>query len=319
MHSEYIKIAKKSLEDQTEAMKILTKTIPDDFSHLIEHILQMKGRVISIGMGKSGYVAKKLAASLASTGTPSFYIHPAEASHGDLGMITKEDLVIMMSNSGETKELFDTINYCRQFNIKVVAITANKNSTLAQNGDFKLILPKMTETTSVAAPTTSALVTLAIGDAIVTTLLKVRNFTNEQFKIFHPGGKIATNLLKVQDLMHKNDEVPLVRKNTSFDEVIMEISSKRLGCAIVVDENNSLEGVITDGDIRRHINDDLKNISAKDVMTKSANHLLQNDFASKALVVMNKHQITTMPVLESDKVIGVLHVHDIIKKGIEEK
>jgi arabinose-5-phosphate isomerase len=187
----YISLAQKSILEQSGALQLLAHNIPDDFSALVEYILKFKGRVVLMGMGKSGYIAKKIAASLSSTGTPAFYIHPGEASHGDLGMITEVDMVIMISNSGETKELFDTINYCKRFNIKIAAITMNIESTLGKNSDFLLSLPLQNETSSVSAPTTSSLMTLSLGDALVTTLHQLKGFTKEDFKVFHPGGKLG--------------------------------------------------------------------------------------------------------------------------------
>lgn len=304
---------------QSEALKILADNIPADFDKLVAHILELKGRVITCGIGKSGYIAQKIAASFASTGTPSFFIHPTEASHGDLGMIMPYDIVMILSNSGETKEIFDTINYCIKMGIKIIGLTMNDKSTLALNSDFLMLLPKLPEINpKVAAPTISALMALSIGDALVSVLLEKRNFSQEQFKIFHPGGQIGTNLLKVGDIMHSKDELPLVRAEMSFTEVILTISQKRLGCAIVVDQNNSLQGIITDGDIRRHINNDFSRLSAKEVMTDSVNIISKDVFASQALQLMNQKAITVLPVIEDEQVMGLIHIHDILKRGIGE-
>ncbi|RTK92439.1 MAG: KpsF/GutQ family sugar-phosphate isomerase [Rickettsiales bacterium] len=312
----YSSTAKLNIKEQSTALMVLAENIPNDFSLLIEYILCLKGRVVLVGMGKSGYIAKKIAASLSSTGTPSLYIHPGEASHGDLGMITKDDIVIMISNSGETRELCDTINYCKKLDIKIVAITMNEDSTLAKNSDFLLKLPQSKETSSIAAPTTSALMTLSLGDALVTVLHEARGFTADDFKLFHPGGKIGVNLLKVADLMHKNDEVPIVRHDTKFTDVIVTITTKRLGCALVIDKNDELIGIITDGDLRRHIHEDLTKKLAHNVMSEKPEHIRPEKLAIEALVIMNKKLITILPVIEHNKIIGIIHIHDLLKAGI---
>ncbi|MCP5369976.1 MAG: KpsF/GutQ family sugar-phosphate isomerase [Rickettsiaceae bacterium] len=304
---------------QSQALKLLAEHIPADFEKLTEHVLQLKGRVITCGVGKSGYIAQKIAASLASTGTPSFFIHPTEASHGDLGMIVDGDMIMILSNSGETKEIFDIINYCKTMDIKIIGVTMNNKSTLALNSNFVLTLPKISEINqNIAAPTNSALMALSIGDALVSVLMERRNFTKEQFKILHPGGQIGTNLLKVQDVMHQKEDLPLLNEEASFAEVILVVSQKRLGCAIIVDSNNHLQGIITDGDIRRHVNSDFSTLSAREVMTYSANVISQDMLASKALSIMNEKSITVLPVIEDDQVIGLVHIHDILKRGIGE-
>lgn len=312
----YSSTAKLNIKEQSAALMVLAENIPHDFSRLVEHILCLKGRVVLVGMGKSGYIARKIAASLSSTGTPSLYIHPGEASHGDLGMITKEDIVIMISNSGETKELHDTINYCKKLDIKIVAITMKEHSTLAKNSNFLLKLPQTKESSLIAAPTTSALMTLSLGDALVTVLHEARGFTTDDFKLFHPGGKIGVNLLKVSDLMHKNDEVPIVNHDTKFTDVIVTITNKRLGCALVIDKNDELIGIITDGDLRRHIHEDLTNKLACDVMSEKPEHIGSEKLAIEALISMNKKLITILPVIEHNKIIGIIHIHDLLKAGI---
>ena len=312
----YLSTAKLNIREQSAALLVLADKIPADFSPLVQYILNLNGRVVLIGMGKSGYIAKKIAASLSSTGTPALYIHPGEASHGDLGMITKNDIVIMISNSGETRELHDTINYCKKLNIKSVAITMKENSTLAKNSDFLLQLPQANETSVIAEPTTSALMTLSLGDALVTVLHEARGFTFEDFKLFHPGGKIGVNLLKCADLMHIDEDIPIVSHDTKFTDVIVTITSKRLGCALVVNENQELIGIITDGDLRRHIHDNLTNKLAIDVMSQKPEHIAEDKLAIEALIIMNKKLITILPVLEKNRVIGIIHIHDLLKAGI---
>lgn len=312
----HLKTAKEAIIEQSEALKILANDIPKDFSHLIDYIMKLEGRVILIGMGKSSYIAKKIAASLASTGTPAFFIHPGEASHGDLGMITEDDMVIMLSNSGETKELFDTVNYCKRYNIKIAAITMKENSTLAQNSDFLLKLPSQKETSSIAAPTTSALMSLSLGDAIVTSLHDAKGFSKEDFKLFHPGGKIGANLLKVADIMRYGDKLPIVGINDEFKSVILTMTEKCLGCAIVGDSQNQMLGIITDGDLRRTIKNDLGNISTGDIMTTKPTSVNTNMLATEALNIMNSKSITALPVIENNKILGIIHIHDILKAGV---
>lgn len=313
----YLKTAREAIIDQSEALKALADSIPHDFLALINYIMKLEGRVIMIGMGKSSYIAKKIAASLASTGTPAFFIHPGEASHGDLGMITEKDMVIMLSNSGETKELFDTINYCKRYNIKIAAITMKENSTLAQNSDFILKLPSQKETSSIAAPTTSALMSLSLGDAIVTALHDAKGFSKEDFKRFHPGGKIGANLLRVSDIMRSGEKLPIVSEYSEFTEVIITMTEKCLGCALVRDSQNKMLGIITDGDLRRNIKNDLSNISVIDIMSKRPTSVGANMLAAEALNIMNTKSITVLPVLEDDKkILGIIHIHDILKAGV---
>lgn len=312
----HLNIAKEVIKEQSKALQILSKHIPEDLTNLINYILKLKGRVILTGMGKSGYIAKKIAASLASTGTPAFFIHPGEASHGDLGMITNQDLVVMLSNSGETKELFDTVNYCKRYNIKIAAMTMKKESTLATNADFLLNLPIQKESSSISAPTTSALMSLSLGDSLVTVLHEAKGFSTEDFKLFHPGGKIGANLLKVKDVMRSGDKLPIVFLEDPFINVIVTMTEKCLGCAIVVEKNNKVSGIVTDGDLRRHIADDLNNMQAKDVMTISPKSITSNMLATEALYIMNNKSITALPVIDDEKLVGVVHIHDTLKAGV---
>jgi len=313
----YLRTAREAIIEQSEALKALANAIPNDFLKLIDYILKLDGRVILTGMGKSSYIARKIAASLASTGTPAFFIHPGEASHGDLGMITEKDMVIMLSNSGETKELFDTINYCKRHGIKIAAITMQENSTLVQNSDFILKLPSQKETSSIAAPTTSTLMSLSLGDAIVTALHDAKGFSKESFKMFHPGGKIGANLLRVSDIMISGQKLPLVSIDNEFTDVIITMTEKCLGCALVQDAQNHILGIITDGDLRRSIKNDLGNISVKDIMSPKPASVTANMLATEALNIMNAKSITVLPVLKDDKkILGLIHIHDILKAGI---
>lgn len=313
----YIDVATRVVEEQTQALKILKENLPVDFETLIEYIINFSGRIVLTGIGKSGHIAQKIAASFSSTGTAAFYIHPAEASHGDLGMITEQDLVIMLSNSGETKELFDIINYCKRFAIKIVGITMRVDSTLAVNSDFLLTIPVIKEASSIAAPTTSALLMLGLGDALTIAVQEAKGFSKDDFRLFHPGGKIGANLLKVKDIMRKNEYLPLVSEDTAFSETIIIMTSKGLGCALVVNEDTrELVGIISDGDLRRHIKDRIELKYAKDVMTESPVSIPSSLLASEALFIMNNKSITVLPVTKDNIVEGAIHIHDILKAGI---
>ena len=312
----HLKIAKNVINGQSQALKVLADNIPSDFSALVDHILKLKGRVILVGIGKSGYIAKKIAASLASTGTPAFFIHPSEASHGDLGMITNIDLVIMLSNSGETKELFDTINYCKRYTIPIAAITMKEHSNLASNSDFLLTLPIQKESSTLSAPTTSALMTLSLGDALVTALHEAKGFTQEDFKLFHPGGKIGANLLKVTDVMRSGDKLPIIKASDAFIDTIVIMTEKCLGCAVILDDNGHVSGIVTDGDLRRHIKDDLSILKAENVMTPRPQSINSKALATEALFIMNDKAITVLPVVDDKKLLGIIHIHDILKAGI---
>ena len=312
----HLKIAKNVINDQSNALRLLADNVPLDFPALVNHILKLKGRVILVGMGKSGYIAKKIAASLASTGTPAFFIHPSEASHGDLGMITNIDLIIMLSNSGETKELFDTVNYCKRYNIPIAAITMNKKSTLANNSNFLLTLPMQKESSALSAPTTSALMTLSLGDALVTALHEAKGFTKDDFKLFHPGGKIGANLLKVNDVMRSGDKLPIIKANDTFIDTIVIMTEKCLGCAVILDDDDNVAGIVTDGDLRRHIKDELTTLRAENIMTPMPQSIRSEVLATEALFIMNDKSITVLPVIDNKKLVGVIHIHDILKAGI---
>lgn len=317
MTQDFHAISQRVITAEAKALKLLASKIPEDFPRVIKAMLETKGRVILLGMGKSGYIARKIASSLASTGTPAFYIHPGEASHGDLGMITAQDIVIMLSNSGETKELSDSINYCKRFGIKIVAITMNPESTLAKNSDFVLTIPKTVEASLLSAPTTSALMMLALGDAIVISLHEAKAFTKDDFLNFHPGGKIGANLIKVDALMRKGSALPVVNSTDPFAEVILIMTEKSLGCAAVVSLDQKLIGFITDGDLRRSVNRDLNKLRAEDIMTKQPLSVNSNILVSEALFLMNSKSITALPVIKDDgKLCGIIHIHDILRLGV---
>ncbi len=307
------------VKEEAKALEVFSSKSLENFSNVINLILKIQGRTILAGIGKSGYIAKKIASSLASTGTPAFYIHPSEASHGDLGMITSSDVVIMLSNSGETKELSDIINYCKRFNIKIIAITMNPNSNLGKNSDFVLTIPKTQEASLLSAPTTSAVMMLALGDAMTVALHEAKGFTKDNYRDFHPGGKIGSNLLKVKALMHSEESMALIKKNDLCPQFLVIMTEKSLGCACVVDDDqNTLLGFITDGDLRRNLNQNLNSLTAEDIMTKSPLTVNSEELASKALFLMNEKSVNAMPVTNSHgKLCGIIHIHDILKAGVE--
>lgn len=308
--------AQRVIKEQSEALSRLSDSLPEDFSSALTKIITCKGRVILTGMGKSGYIARKIAASFASTGTAAFYIHPAEASHGDLGMITEGDVVIMLSNSGETRELFDIINYCKRFGIEIIGFTMKPGSTLGRSSDFLLTIPQSREASLISAPTTSALMMLSLGDALTIAVQEAKGFSADDFKIFHPGGKIGANLLKVADIMKRGGELPIVSLEARFADTIIIMTQKALGCAIVTGEQMNLVGIITDGDLRRHIHELPSLKFAKDLMTPSPRSIAPSCLASEAIHIMNSKAITCLPVLENEKVVGLVHIHDLLRAGI---
>ena len=307
-----------TLEVAQEGLKNLHDLIQssDISQDVVKVILGLKGRLIVSGMGKSGYIAHKIAASFASTGTPAFYVHPAEASHGDLGMISEDDVVLLLSNSGETSELHDMINYAKRFHIPLIALTMNADSTLAEHSDYCLLIPKIKEASPLGAPTTSALLMLAYGDALMVAVSVAKGITKDNYKLYHPGGKIGANLLKVSELMHDGDELPIIAPETRMSDVLITMTQKRFGCAIVADEANKLLGMITDGDLRRHMEDTLVQQKAIDVMTPSPQNISPDKLAIEALSIMNDRKITALIVCDKGTVCGIIHVHDLLRAGV---
>ncbi len=302
---------------EIEAIEELKNLLDENLSKALDMIEEAKGRIILTGMGKSGHIAKKIAASLASTGTPSFFMHPAEASHGDLGMVTEDDVIIAISNSGESRELIDVLNYSKRFGIKLIAITKNPDSSLGKAGDIVLRLPLSKEACPLGlAPTSSTTATLVLGDVITVGMIERKGFSKAQFNQRHPGGKLGSILQKVKDLMHKGSEMPLLNQNALMSDLIIEMSSKRLGCVGLVDDEGNLSGIFTDGDLRRYINSDLKTTKALDIMTKNPITANPEMFASEAIKIMNEKKITNMFVLEGKKPIGTIHIHDILKNKV---
>ena len=288
-----------------------------ELTKALDYMENAKGKVIVTGMGKSGHIGKKIAASLASTGTPSFFMHPAEASHGDLGMISEEDVIIAISNSGESKELVDTLNYAKRFGIHLIGITKDSQSTLAKNSDVVLLLPNCPEASPLGlAPTSSTTATLVLGDILTIALIERKGLTKEQFNQRHPGGKLGSILLKVSDLMHSGKDLPILSVNVSMNQALIEMTSKRLGCVGFVDENGYLIGILTDGDLRRILEAKTLEKSVSELMTKNPKTISKDVLATEALKIMNEKQITNLIVVENRKPIGVIHIHDLLKNGV---
>jgi len=306
-----------TIDIEITALNELKNLLDENLTKALDMIEQTQGRVIITGMGKSGHIGKKIAASLASTGTPSFFMHPAEASHGDLGMVTDNDLIIAISNSGESRELIDILNYSKRFGIKLIAITKNPDSSLGKAGDIVLKLPLSKEACPLGlAPTSSTTATLVLGDILTVAMIERRGFSKAQFNQRHPGGKLGSILQRVKDMMHRDNEMPILKTNATINEIILEMTSKRLGCVGFVDENNDFCGMFTDGDLRRCLNADLKNAKALDIMTKNPITASPDMFASEAIKILNEKKITNLFVVENNKAIGVIHIHDLLKAGI---
>jgi arabinose-5-phosphate isomerase len=288
------------------------------FAAAVGLILEAKGRVIVTGLGKSGHVARKIAATFASTGTPAFFVHSAEASHGDLGMITADDVIVALSWSGEQPEMKNLITYAKRFRIALIAMTAEPESTLSKAADVALTLPKAREACPHnLAPTTSSLMLLALGDALAIALLEGRGFTSVDFSVLHPGGKLGAMLKYVRDLMHAGDAVPLRPLGTRMSDALVEMSSKGFGCVGIVDGRGHIVGIITDGDLRRHITrPDLMTALVDDVMTRNPKTIGRDLLASEALEMLNSAKITTLIVTETRKPVGIVHLHDFLRAGV---
>ncbi|WP_338550226.1 KpsF/GutQ family sugar-phosphate isomerase [Roseovarius phycicola] len=308
-------IARTVLETETNALSQMREALPDAFDDVIELLLATKGRVIVSGMGKSGHVAAKIAATLASTGTPAQYVHPGEASHGDLGMVTAQDAMILISNSGETRELADIIAHCARFSVPVVAITKKPRSTLGRQADHVLTLPDAPEACGIGAPTTSTTCTMALGDAIAVAMMELRGFEKENFLAFHPGGTLGAQLLKVSAVMHTGEELPVVTPDTTMGDTLLEMTAKGFGVAAVVADNR-LHGVITDGDLRRNM-DQLMTRSAGEVATQNPMTTSPDTLLVEALGVMNTNKRTVLLVVEDTGALcGLVHIHDALRAGV---
>ncbi len=309
--------AKNTIQKEYNGVGELLNIIDDTFVSAVEAIAEAKGRIIITGIGKSGHIGKKIAATMASTGTPAFFVHPAEASHGDLGMFTNEDVVIAISKSGESKELSDIVTYCKRYNITLIAIAQKLESSLMKQANIRLLIPDMPEACPLGiAPTTSTTTTLVLGDALAMALLEKKHFSEEQFKLRHPGGKLGQNLIKVADLMHQSDAVPLVNVNVSLQNAVDEISKKKKGCVGIIDDEFNIIGIITDGDIRRHLANDFYSYKITDIMSSNPVVIPPEMLAVEATAIMNQMQITNMFVCNARHPVGILHIHDCLKAGI---
>ncbi len=298
-------------------LRALIDSIDGPVTDAISILADVTGRVVVSGMGKSGHIARKLAATLASTGTPALFVHPAEASHGDLGMITAADAVFALSNSGETTELADLVEYCKRFEIPLISMTARADSTLAMAANASLVIPAATEACPMGlAPTTSTTVMLALGDAIAVALLERKGFSSDDFHALHPGGKLGRRLLKVRDIMHSGPELPIIGTETVMSEALIEMTRKGFGCVGVVGEDGLLAGIVTDGDLRRRMSADLTTRAVVDIMTSGAKTLHPDTLASEAVHFMNENKITNVFVVADQRAVGVLHIHDCLRAGV---
>ena len=309
--------AREVLTIEAEALTTLAANLNEEFTKALDIIANLKGRLIVSGMGKAGHVGKKATATYASTGTPCYFVHPAEASHGDLGMISENDAVLMLSNSGETKELGDMINYCKRFSIPLIAMTSKRDSTLGREADIVLQLANVPEVCpNQQAPTTSTTMQLALNDAMAIALMKRRGFSASDFRLYHPGGKLGGQLLAVKTIMKQGDDLPLVLETSTMEQALKVISEKTFGCAIIVKDNNELAGFMTDGDIRRNLSSDLLQRKISDVMNSNPRRIDSNALASEALAIMNQHAITQLLVVNENTPVGLVRLNDIMKAGV---
>jgi len=315
-----IEAARDVLTTEASGLRALAAALGPEFSAAVDCLAGVAGRIVVSGMGKSGHVARKIAATFASTGSPALFVHPAEASHGDLGMILPGDAVLALSNSGETVELADLVAHARRFGLKLVAITARAGSALARAADVTLLLPPAAEACPMGlAPTTSTTMQMALGDALAVAMLKRRGFTEADFHGFHPGGRLGARLRRVRDLMHDGDAVPLAEAGTPMDRALVLMTEKRFGCLGVVDTGGALLGIITDGDLRRAMGPGLLALTVNEVMTRAPRTIGPDALAAEALHAMNAHDrpVTALFVVGAEGlVVGILHIHDLLRAGI---
>ena len=319
MENPDIKVAINTIEGEIEALKSLENSLDETLSKAVDIMQNTKGRVIITGMGKSGHIARKIAATLASTGTPSFFLHPGEASHGDLGMVTTGDVVLAISNSGESKELSDILVYCRRFSIPLIAITKNPESSLGKNCDLVLKLPQNKEACPLGlAPMSSTTSTLVLGDVLAADLMVRKGFTENDFRLRHPGGKLGSILRHVSDIMHTGDEMPLIKEDAIMQDALMTMSEKMLGCVGIVNKNGELIGMITDGDLRRWMSPDLITEKVANVMTKNPRVISGDILIAEAVNIMNNtgRGITNLFVVKDKKPVGIIHIHDCLRAGV---
>ena len=316
-----IKSACEVIDKEIYGLQVLKQNFSDAFVQAVEKMMQIKGRIIVSGMGKSGHIGQKIAATLASTGTPAFFVHPGEASHGDLGMLTKDDLLLAISNSGESKEMADIISYSRRFGIPMIAITSVMESSMAKAADLTLLIPDKKTAPEACplglAPTTSTTTTLAVGDALAVALIEQKGFSAEEFRDRHPGGKLGNVLLRGRDVMVKGAEMPLVSSETPMSEALVVMTAKSWGCLGVLNAEGELIGMITDGDLRRHMGNDLINKTAFDIMTKNPKTVVGDMLCVEVLRLMNEKKITNLFVVDGEmKPMGLLTMHLLLQVGV---
>ncbi len=311
--------AARVIAEEAAALNALAASLGDSFADAVDAILTAKGRVIVSGMGKSGHIGRKIAATFASTGTPAYFVHPAEASHGDLGMVAEGDVILALSNSGEAPELANLIAYARRFRIKLIGISSRADSSLMTQSDVQLLIPQLGEACGYGVvPTTSTTMALALGDALAIALMEVRDFTPENFRDFHPGGKLGARLSKVRDLMHSGEALPLVGLQTPMSDTLLTISQRGFGVVGVIGPDGTLVGIVTDGDLRRHMAG-LLDMTAGAVMTAAPRTIGPDALAQEAVAVMNERKITCLFVVDpagSGRVVGILHIHDCLRAGV---
>ena len=321
IQNDYLKVAKRTIKMESEAVALLEQRIGNEFTEACKLIINCSGRVIVTGMGKSGHIGRKIAATFASTGTPAFFVHPGEASHGDIGMITKKDVVLALSNSGTTAEVVTLLPQIKRLGVPLICMTGDQISTLARAAEVHLDVRVNSEACPLGlAPTTSTTVTLVMGDALAIALLEARGFTAEDFAFSHPGGALGQKLLlKVRDIMHSGENLPRVNINQSLKEALLEMSKKGFGMTTVVKDTGKLFGVFTDGDLRRAINEDknVKSILLSEVTKSGCKSIHQDALAAEALKIIEDLKITTLVIENSDhEPVGILHLHDILKAGV---
>ena len=316
-----VESALRTLDAEGSGISAITAALQSDlrapFAAAAERIRNAKGRLIVTGLGKSGHIGRKIAATFASTGTPAFFVHAAEASHGDLGMITTEDVILALSWSGEQPEMKNLITYAKRFRIPLIAMTAERESTLSTAADVALTLPKAREACPHnLAPTTSSLMLLALGDALAIALLEGRGFTSVDFSVLHPGGKLGALLKYTRDLMHAGDAVPLKPIGTIMSEAMVEMTAKGFGCVGIVDASGQIVGIVTDGDLRRHMRPDLTTVLVDEIMTRNPKTVGRDTLAGEALELLNSSKITALIVTDANKPVGIVHLHDLLRAGV---
>ncbi|WP_238481637.1 KpsF/GutQ family sugar-phosphate isomerase [Pseudochrobactrum algeriensis] len=320
-HSPAIRSALNTIAVEKAGMSALEDALQnglaEPFEQAVQAISAMKGRVVVTGIGKSGHIGSKLAATFASTGTPAFFVHAAEANHGDLGMINSNDVILALSWSGETAELKGIVSYSRRFKVPLIALTSGEHSTLGRESDVLLLLPKAIEACPHGvAPTTSTLMQLAVGDALALALLERRGFTASDFRVFHPGGSLGASLSHVKDIMHRGEELPLVKIGTPMPEAMRIHSHKHFGCVIVENEDGTLAGIITDGDLTRNVDRPMATLKVDDIMTRTPKTVSPDQLLGSTLALLNEARIGAVIVAENNRPVGLVHFHDLLRAGV---